>query len=103
MPDVQGALDVFLSENLINKNSILIGHGLENDLNVMRLFHNKVIDTAILYSKTKFKVSLKNLAFEVLSRKIQNGEHDSSQDAIATMDVVKVKIGISPSQNKWEK
>ncbi|CAI6635629.1 CIH_HP2_G0034780.mRNA.1.CDS.1 [Saccharomyces cerevisiae] len=44
----------------------------ENDLNVMRLFYNKVIDTAILYSKTKFKVSLKNLAFEVLSRKIQN-------------------------------
>ncbi|CAD6635388.1 CEI_1a_G0035460.mRNA.1.CDS.1 [Saccharomyces cerevisiae] len=102
-PTYKEALDVFLSENLINKNSILIGHGLENDLNVMRLFHNKVIDTAILYSKTKFKVSLKNLAFEVLSRKIQNGEHDSSQDAIATMDVVKVKIGISPSQNKWEK
>lgn len=93
---------MFLSEKLINKNSILIGHGLENDLNVMRIFHNKVIDTAVLYSKTKFKVSLKNLAFEFLSRKIQNGEHDSSQDAIATMDVVKVKIGVSPSQKIWE-
>ncbi|CAI1577283.1 hypothetical protein SEUBUCD646_0L01720 [Saccharomyces eubayanus] len=101
-PTYREAIGMFLSENLINKNSILIGHGLENDLNVMRIFHNKVIDTAVLYSKTKFKVSLKNLAFEFLSRKIQNGEHDSSQDAIATMDVVKVKIGVSPSQKIWE-
>ncbi|CAI4035040.1 hypothetical protein SMKI_12G1780 [Saccharomyces mikatae IFO 1815] len=101
-PTYQEALAIFLSENLINKNSILVGHGLENDLNVMRIFHDKVIDTAILYSKSKFKVSLKNLAFEVLSRKIQNGEHDSSQDAIATMDVVKVKIGISPRQTTWK-
>ncbi|CAI4046058.1 RNA exonuclease SKDI_12G1570 [Saccharomyces kudriavzevii IFO 1802] len=100
-PTYEEALIVFLSEKLINKNSILIGHGLENDLNVMRIFHKKVIDTAVLYSKTKFKVSLKNLAFEILSRKIQNGEHDSSQDAIATMDVVKVKVGISPSQDHW--
>ena len=77
-PTYREAIDMFLSEKLINKNSILIGHGLENDLNVMRIFHNKVIDTAVLYSKTKFKVSLKNLAFEFLSRKIQNGEHDLS-------------------------
>lgn len=90
-----------ISKNLINKNSIIIGHGLENDLNVMRIIHKKVIDTAILYSQGKYKSSLKNFAFEFLSRKIQSGEHDSSEDAIATMDVVKVKIGIPVDQTEW--
>lgn len=80
----------------------MIGHGLENDLNVMRIIHRSIIDTAILYSKGKYKVSLKNLAFEFLSRKIQSGEHDSSEDAIATMDVVKVKNGIPLDQKDWD-
>ncbi|CAR27776.1 hypothetical protein ZYGR_0N02620 [Zygosaccharomyces rouxii] len=91
-----------LTESLINKNSILIGHGLENDVNVMRIFHRKIIDTAILYSNGRFKTSLKNLAFENVNRKIQSGEHDSSEDAIATMDVVKSKIGIPIAQKEWD-
>ncbi|QLQ82397.1 hypothetical protein HG537_0H01590 [Torulaspora globosa] len=91
-----------LSPKLINANSILIGHGLENDLNVMRIVHQKIIDTAILYSKGRYKNSLKNLAFEFLSRKIQTGEHDSSEDAIATMDVVKIKNGIPIDQKTWD-
>lgn len=90
-----------LTDSLINKNSILIGHGLENDVNVMRIFHRKIIDTAILYSKGRFKTSLKNLAFENINRKIQGGEHDSSEDAVATMDVVKSKIGIPIAQKEW--
>lgn len=90
-----------LSPSLINKNSILIGHGLENDVNVMRIIHRRIIDTAILYSKGRFKMSLKNLAFENVNRKIQTGEHDSSEDAIASMDVVKSKIGIPIAQKEW--
>lgn len=86
---------------LINRNSIIIGHGLENDLNVLRIIHHNVIDTAILYSKGKFKTSLKNLAFDILNRKIQGGEHDSSEDAIATMDVVKNKSGIPINKKEW--
>lgn len=96
------AMDKVVSPTLINANSILIGHGLENDLNVMRIIHRRIIDTAILYSKGKYKTSLKNLAFEFLSRKIQTGEHDSSEDAIATMDVVKVKNGIPIDQKEWD-
>lgn len=91
-----------LIPQLINKNSILIGHGLENDLAVMRLVHLKVIDTAVMYSRGKYKTSLKNLAFEHLSEKIQNGEHDSSQDAIATMNVVKKKLNIPLDQKNWD-
>lgn len=96
------AMDRVISASFINKSSILIGHGLENDLNVMRIIHERVIDTAVLYSKGKLKSSLKNLAFEYLSRKIQAGEHDSSEDAIAAMDVVKVKVGIPIIQKEWE-
>ncbi|CUS25025.1 LAQU0S25e00210g1_1 [Lachancea quebecensis] len=95
-------LKKILHESLINKNSILIGHGLENDLNVMRLIHDKIIDTAILYPRGHYKSSLKDLAFEVVSRRIQTGEHDSSEDAIATMSVLKSKLGIPLAQDVWE-
>lgn len=33
---------------LINEESILVGHGLENDLKALRLVHLNVIDTAIV-------------------------------------------------------
>lgn len=95
-------LDAVLSTSLINNHSILIGHGLENDVNVMRIVHHRIIDTAILYSKGRFKMSLKNLTFENVNRKIQTGEHDSSEDAIASMDVVKAKIGIPIAQKDWD-
>lgn len=96
------AICKILTNSLINKNSILIGHGLENDLNVMRIVHKKVIDTAIIFQKGKFKQSLKNLSFEYLSRRIQSGEHDSSEDAIATMDIIKKKIGMSLKEKYYE-
>ncbi|AAS54541.1 AGR052Cp [Eremothecium gossypii ATCC 10895] len=95
------AREVFLSPAMINENSILIGHGLENDLNVLRIIHDKIIDTAILYPNGKFKSSLRNLAFQELSRRIQTGEHDSSEDAIAAMDVVKHKLGIPLDRKTW--
>lgn len=81
----------------MNSNTILIGHGLENDLNAMRLIHEKVVDTAILYPKFKatptFRFSLKDLAFTYLSRSIQGGEHDSREDSIAAIDLVKYFTG----------
>ncbi|EDO17720.1 hypothetical protein Kpol_1033p25 [Vanderwaltozyma polyspora DSM 70294] len=97
----QAAIGRVLCNQLINKNSILIGHGLENDLNVLRIVHHKVIDTAIIYSKGKFKPSLKNLVFEHIDRKIQTGEHDSSEDAIGSMDVIKKKLGIPLNKKNW--
>lgn len=91
----------YLTPKMINKNTILIGHGLDNDLEVMRLIHSKIIDTAVLYPAGQFKSSLKNLAFEILSRRIQTGEHDSSEDAIASMDVIKKKLNIPLDKNSW--
>ncbi|KAL6945302.1 hypothetical protein ACO0QE_002752 [Hanseniaspora vineae] len=94
-PTFINAREEYITPKLINKNSLLIGHGLENDLNVMRLVHDKVIDTAILFAKDlKYKPSLKNLSFLELSKRIQVGEHDSSEDAIAALQIVKKKIAI---------
>lgn len=80
----------------IDKNTVLIGHGLENDLNAMRMLHDRVVDTAVLYPKYKatptFRFSLKDLAFSYLSRNIQMGEHDSREDSIAAIDVVKYHL-----------
>ncbi|CAI5757091.1 unnamed protein product [Candida verbasci] len=52
---------------IMDSSTILIGHGLENDLHAMRLIHERIIDTSILYPKHKpsptFKYSLKDLTF----------------------------------------
>ncbi|SCU90219.1 LADA_0F02586g1_1 [Lachancea dasiensis] len=95
-------LELVLNNKMINANSILIGHGMENDLNVLRLIHKKIIDTAILYPRGKFKSSLKDLTFEAVSKRIQTGEHDSSEDAKATMWVLKAKLGIPLQQSVWD-
>ena len=54
-------------ENIINKDTILVGHSLENDLHAMKMMHLKVIDTSILYArKNGSKMKLKTLAYNIL-------------------------------------
>ncbi|KAG7191272.1 RNA exonuclease 3 [Scheffersomyces spartinae] len=78
---------------IMDQQTILIGHGLENDMNTMRLIHDRIIDTAVLYPPHKatptFRYSLKQLSFEYLGRTIQSGEHDSGEDALSAIDIVK--------------
>ncbi|ODQ78811.1 hypothetical protein BABINDRAFT_162494 [Babjeviella inositovora NRRL Y-12698] len=80
----------------MDQNTILIGHGLENDVNVMRIIHDKIVDTSVLYPRNltarRSRRSLKQLAFQYLSRVIQTGEHDSSEDALAAIDIVKFHL-----------
>lgn len=79
---------------LVSAQTIVIGHGLENDLNTLRLLHTRVVDTAIRYPtlNEKRKHSLKSLAHTYLGRTIQTGEHDSAEDALAAIDIVKANI-----------
>lgn len=81
---------------IVDANTVMIGHGLENDMNSMRLIHEKIVDTAILYPKHKatptFRYSLKQLAFQYLGRSIQSGQHDSGEDSLAAIDVAKYFI-----------
>lgn len=79
----------------ISAETILIGHGLESDLRVLRLLHKKIIDTSIIYPHHKgfpYRNSLKILAKRVLKRSIQETTHDPAEDARAAMDLMMAKI-----------
>lgn len=83
---------------LINSNDVLVGHSLQSDLNVLKLRHPKIIDTAIIFDHKAgppFKPALKFLVSEYLNYNIQldhrNG-HNSIEDAKACIDLLKLKI-----------
>ncbi|ORZ39936.1 ribonuclease H-like domain-containing protein, partial [Catenaria anguillulae PL171] len=71
---------------VIDDQTILVGHGLENDLKALRLVHYLIVDTSELFRKHEAdrKPSLKKLADSILARSIQQGGsegHDSLEDA----------------------
>ncbi|ETI25891.1 hypothetical protein G647_02668 [Cladophialophora carrionii CBS 160.54] len=89
---------------ILGQDSILLGHSLESDLNALRLTHPFIIDTSIIYPHPRglpLRSSLKFLANRYLKREIQKGGahgHDSVEDALAVLDLVKLKCEKGP---KW--
>lgn len=89
--------------SFITPTTPLIGHAIDNDLNTVRLCHPTIIDTVILYPHPRglpMRFGLKMLSQRHLHRAIQTGGlrgHDSLEDAIATGDLVRVKVG-----EKWK-
>jgi len=50
--------------DIIDTNTILIGHGLENDLKTLRIIHHRCIDTALLFphkAGNPYRRSLKDM------------------------------------------
>ncbi|KAJ4267678.1 RNA exonuclease 3 [Fusarium torreyae] len=91
--------------SLISPSTPLIGHGLENDLNSVRIVHPTLIDTVLLFphkAGLPYRYSLKMLMDTQLNRKIQQETgpkmlgHDSAEDARAAGDLVRLKI-----RNLW--
>lgn len=91
----------------ISRNTPIIGHGLENDLNATRIIHPTIADTALLFphkAGLPFRNGLKMLMHMHLNRHIQvvvDGKtqgHDSKEDANAAGDLVRFAIG-----NEWRK
>ncbi|KAL1964142.1 hypothetical protein VTN77DRAFT_7230 [Rasamsonia byssochlamydoides] len=88
---------------LLQPDTPLIGHAIDNDLNVCRIIHPTVIDTVLLYPHPRglpVRFSLKHLAKTYLDRDIQTAGdkgHDSKEDAKATGDLVRVKAA-----EKWK-
>jgi hypothetical protein len=73
---------------MIDEQDIIVGHSLENDLQALRLVHDKVIDTSVIFrGMNGRKFSLKHLTSVLLHKKIQNGSagHCSSEDAQAAL------------------
>ncbi|MQL92998.1 hypothetical protein Taro_025641 [Colocasia esculenta] len=86
---------------LIHKETILVGHSLENDLLALKISHKLVIDTAILYRNRRganYKIALRVLSRKFLSRRIQDSGigHDSIEDARAAMGLAILKVRHGP-------
>ncbi|KAK3493742.1 hypothetical protein B0T13DRAFT_474363 [Neurospora crassa] len=115
VPSLAVARDLLFS--LISPATPLIGHGLENDLNAMRICHPTLIDTVLLFPHKKalpYRHGLKMLMEWNLNKAIQvepdadsaadgtTGQggkllgHDSAEDARAAGDLVRFKI-----QHTW--
>lgn len=80
---------------IISADDILIGHSIENDLNVLKIRHPRIIDTSLIFEHPRgppFKSSLKYLAKQYLDKTIQNGSHDSVEDAKTCLELVKLKL-----------
>ncbi|KAL8281979.1 hypothetical protein RB601_000183 [Gaeumannomyces tritici] len=84
---------------LLHPRAILVGHSLDSDLKALQLAHPFVVDTSILFpnpSAPNGKHSLKHLASKFLNRQVQMNEgsskgHDSHEDALTALDLVKKK------------
>jgi RNA exonuclease 1 len=95
---------------LVDHDTILVGHGLENDLKAMQLAHPYCVDTSLLYDHHRgppYKPSLRFLARNYLKRHIQDRNeayigHDSAEDARATLDLFKLKLANKPSFGRFK-
>ncbi|XP_046634018.1 putative exonuclease GOR [Daphnia pulicaria] len=92
MKDVQ----TFLLDTFSDK-TILIGHSLDGDLRALRLIHDTVIDTSVVFPHSQglpFKRALKTLCQEYLHKTIQidGGGHNCVEDAKSCMELMIWKI-----------
>ncbi|XP_077554335.1 exonuclease GOR-like [Haemaphysalis longicornis] len=88
LQDVQAAL-----LRLFNASTVLVGHGLENDLRVLRMVHGTVVDTAVVFPHHRglpYRRSLRSLVGDYLNRGVPDGPlgHDSVEDAKACMELM---------------
>ncbi|CAO3621327.1 unnamed protein product [Cunninghamella blakesleeana] len=77
----------------MDENTILLGHGLENDLKALRIIHPKIIDTAHLYPHPNglpYRYGLRMLSTKYLSKFIQDSSagHDSYEDSKTCLELL---------------
>lgn len=83
--------------SLFTEKTILIGHSLESDLSAVKIIHDTVVDTAVVFPHRlgpPYKRALKTLMAEYLKKIIQDdvGGHDSQEDAISCMELMQWRI-----------
>ncbi|CAD6268115.1 unnamed protein product [Miscanthus lutarioriparius] len=103
LADVSTTLQEIQEEfvGLVYKETILVGHSLENDLMALRISHGLIIDTAVLYKYnrgSRCKIALRVLTKKFIGREIQNtgSGHDSVEDARAALELAILKIKHGP-------
>lgn len=76
---------------LLQLGVVFVGHGLSNDFRAINIMvpEHQVRDTLVLYLKknVKRKLGLKFLMYIVLGKKVQEGNHDSIEDAKSALDL----------------
>ncbi|CAH0731929.1 unnamed protein product, partial [Brenthis ino] len=82
---------------MFNSKTILIGHSLESDFKALKLIHDTVVDTSVLFPHKMgppYKRALRNLSSEYLKKIIQNSVdgHDSAEDATVCMELILYKV-----------
>lgn len=82
---------------MFTSKTILIGHSLESDFKALKLIHDTVIDTSVLFPHKMgppYKRALRNLSSEYLKKIIQNSVdgHDSAEDATVCMELIIYKL-----------
>ncbi|GKU94799.1 hypothetical protein SLEP1_g8236 [Rubroshorea leprosula] len=81
-------------KKLLSHGAILVGHGLNNDLQALKLEHARVIDTSYIFkfhnAPPHRRPSLSNLSKSVLGYEVreQGAAHDCLDDACAAMKLV---------------
>lgn len=87
---------------LVHRETVVVGHSLENDLSALKISHDLVIDTAVLYSRQDHRGGVYKMALRVLARmflqwEIQKSKqgHDSVEDARTALELAlrKIKLG----------
>lgn len=80
---------------LIDQDTILIGHALHHDLEVLRIVHSRIVDSAILASAAvglqNPRWGLEKLYKELVGLEIRTNDgkiHDCLEDVMATREVV---------------
>ncbi|CAI0405723.1 unnamed protein product [Linum tenue] len=82
-------------KKLLSKGSILVGHGLHNDLLALKLDHARIIDTSLIYKNSVGRVpSLSNLCESILGYKLreEGAPHNCLDDARTAMKIVLAKL-----------
>ncbi|KAL9558714.1 hypothetical protein MBANPS3_000761 [Mucor bainieri] len=92
-------------QKYVDGDTILVGHGLVNDMKCLKMRHPYIIDTAVIYHHKNgppYKPSLRDLTVRYLKRTIQirdedkkPGEdkgHDPCEDAIASLELLERKL-----------
>lgn len=81
----------------IKADTILIGHGLDNDLRALKMIHTTCVDTSVIFPHhfgLPYRRSLKSLAVFVLKTSIQTSSsgHDSCEDARTCIGLMLYRI-----------
>lgn len=95
--------------DLIDKDTVIVGHALRNDLKCLRIAHDNIVDTAVLTSQAVFGTeypkrywSLKTLCAEFLDMRIQAKlKHLALEDAMATREVALWCIYNPDKMHEW--